>query len=160
MGGAPSIADPLTTKTILHKNEREIMDLMMPIYYDSRDVTPEERRLAFDSWDLILHDKSPEFLTKKEDPTFPHQSSMSFFYDTFYFRLFDVHPMCRVLFKNGMKSLARFVVMLMGIALSVLEAPEKYDKTLKMVAEGHYKLGVKTVECESTFFFFFLLIVC
>ena len=148
MGGAPSTQEPLTSKAILHKNEREVVKLMMPVYYNGADVTPEERKLASDSWDLILNEQSPEFLAKKGQPDFQYQSCVTFFYDSFYFRLFDIHPMCRGLFKNGMKSQGKFLVKMISLALSELDAAEKFDKNLSKLAEVHFQRGVKTVECK------------
>lgn len=148
MGGAPSTAEPLANKAVLQKNEREVVKLMMPVYYSSTDVTVEERKLASDSWDLILNEKSPEFLAKRGQADFQYQSCVTFFYDSFYFRLFDIHPMCRGLFKSGMKSQGKFLVKMISLALSELDAAEKFDKNLTKLAEVHYQRGVKTVECK------------
>eukprot|EP01040_Poterioochromonas_malhamensis_P010288 gene10289-11190_t len=74
MGGAPSTAEPAASKAKLHRNEKEIVKLMMPVYYTVQEVSIEERKLASNSWDLILNEKSPEFLSKKGDPDFPYQS--------------------------------------------------------------------------------------
>lgn len=149
MGGAPSTSEPMASKAILHKNEKEIVKLMMPVYYTMVDVTAEERKLASDSWDLILHEKSPEFLSKRGTPDFPYQSCVTFFYDSFYLRLFDVHPLCKQLFKKGMKSQGKFLVKMISLALSELDDPVKFDQNLVKLSEVHYQRGVKAVECKS-----------
>ena len=148
MGGAPSTAEPPLAKAALAKNEKEIVKLMMPVFYTSLNVTPEERKAAADSWDLILNEKSPEYLKCREDPNFQYQSCVTFFYDSFYLRLFDIHPLCRALFKNGMKSQGKFLVKMISLALSELDDAEKFDKNLHKLAEVHYQRGVKTVECK------------
>ncbi len=148
MGGAPSTAEPAASKAKLHRNEKEIVKLMMPVYYTVQEVSIEERKLASNSWDLILNEKSPEFLSKKGNPDFPYQSCVTFFYDSFYLRLFDVHPLCKQLFKKGMKSQGKFLVKMISLALSELDDPEKFDKNLVKLSEVHFQRGVKAVECK------------
>lgn len=148
MGGAPSTAEPAASKAKLHRNEKEIVKLMMPVYYTVQEVSIEERKLASNSWDLILNEKSPEFLSKKGDPDFPYQSCVTFFYDSFYLRLFDVHPLCKQLFKKGMKSHGKFLVKMISLALSELDDPDKFDKNLVKLSEVHFQRGVKAVECK------------
>ncbi len=109
----------------------------------------EERKLASDAWNLILNDKAPEFLAKKGTQGFEYMSSVIFFYDTFYARLFDIHPMARALFKNGMKSQGKFLVQMISLALSELDDKPKFERTLVKLAEVHNYRGVKAVECES-----------
>ena len=70
-------------------------------------------------------------------------------YDSFYTRLFDIHPMSRYLFKNGMKSQGKFLVQMISLALSELSDPAKFDRTLTKLAEVHYHRGVRAVECKS-----------
>ncbi|RYY88393.1 hypothetical protein EON63_02445 [archaeon] len=40
---------------------------------------------------------------------FHYNSSVTFFYDSFYIRLFDIHPMSRQLFKGGMRSQGEYI---------------------------------------------------
>lgn len=157
MGGAPSNAknDRATSAKSLHKSEAEIVRLMYPVFYNSEGITPEERKRASDSWQLILDDKSPEFLQHKGQPDFPYTTCVTFFYDSFYTRLFDIHPMCRQLFKNGMRSQGKFLVKMISLALSELDDPGKFDKNLVKLAEIHYERGVKAVECKSLFVLIF-----
>lgn len=68
MGGAPSTAEPAASKAKLHRNEKEIVKLMMPVYYTVQEVSIEERKLASNSWDLILNEKSPEFFVQERGP--------------------------------------------------------------------------------------------
>jgi hypothetical protein len=162
MGGAPSTTLPhdansthYPTSTIHSgyviktKGEQEMIKLMMPLYYSSEDVTNEENEEAAIGWNLILQDKSPEYLRlKAEDPNFPHASCVSFFYDKFYGRLFDIHPLCKPLFIGGMKGQGKFLVTMLSFPLSQVFNTANYDQVLAKVAETHAKKGVKTVECK------------
>ena len=62
--------------------------------------------------------------------------------------MFDLHPMSRSLFKNGMQSQGTFLVKMISLALSELDDPNKFDTTLIKLAEVHYFRGVKAVECK------------
>lgn len=147
MGGAAST--PAKVQHKLKKSEEEVIRLMMPVYYNSTSIDAAERKLAQDSWNLILDDKSPLFKERKGKPDFPYQSCVTFFYDTFYTRLFDIHPTCRHMFKNGMRSQGKFLVKMISLALSELDDPEKFDRNLVKLAEIHYERGVKSVECKQ-----------
>jgi len=130
----------------LGKSQRDIVKLMMPLYFDPIDCTKEEHDLAEYLWRLILNDQTPEFLAKKGTEGFPYLSCVTFFYDNFYVRLFDIHPASKSLFKSGMKGQGKFLVIMLSLALSELEKPAQFDKSLLKLTEIHYKRGVKAVE--------------
>lgn len=132
----------------LRKTQHEVVSLMMPLYYSTKPLSLLERELAVKSWNLIVSDQAPEYLAKKQSPDFHYHSSVTFFYDTFYSRLFDIHPMCKQLFKNGMRSQGTFLVKLISLALSELDDAAKFDATLKTLAEVHYERGVRAAECK------------
>lgn len=145
MGG--SIASQVKVAHTLDKSEEEIVRLMMPIFYNPTRIDAEERKKAQESWNLILNDKSPVFLTRREqEKNFPFPTCVTFFYDTFYTRLFDIHPICRPLFKNGMRSQGRFLVRMITLSLSEIDDSGSFEQNLQKLAEIHYQRGVKTVE--------------
>jgi hypothetical protein len=157
MGAAPSISrmvsnrvesDHKTGKKLM-KSEEEIVRLMMPVYFVPVAIDAEERKLAQMTWNLILDDKSLEFLARKGQPDFSYQSCVTFFFDTFYTRLFDVHPMSRHLFKGGMRAQGKFLVKMISLSLSEIDDPEKFTRNLLKLAEIHYEKGVKSVECKE-----------
>lgn len=121
----------------------------MPVYYIDEKLTQEESKTAADAWNLILNDKSPEYLRRSSEPNFPYNCCVTFFYDGYYSRLFDIHPNCRPLFKNGMKAQGRFLVKMITLSLSEFEDPERFDRTLVKLAEVHYERGVRACECKS-----------
>jgi len=95
----------------------------------------------------ILNETSKDFLDKKKnDKNFTYSSCVTYFYDSFYMRLFDIHPMSKNLFKNGMRSQGKFLVKMITLALSEINDSKKFDKTLVKLAEVHNERGVKAVE--------------
>ena len=146
MGSGSSTNNPVTN---LHKSESAVVKLMFPLYYSSQDISREEHKSASDGWNSILNDKTPEFLARKNDPEFGYSSCVIYFYDSFYTRLFNVHPMSRNLFKNGMRSQGKFLVKMITLALSEINDGVKFDKTLVKLAEVHNERGVKAIECKS-----------
>lgn len=81
-----------------------------------------------------------------------------FFYDTFYHRLFDVHPMCRSMFKSGLKTQGKFLVKMISLCLSEINSdPQKFNQTLVNLTEVHNTRGVKSIECQYYYAFLFLL---
>lgn len=144
MGSTSSTLDPASKLT---KNAQEVVKLMYPLYYTTINISKDEHALASAAWESILNDKSEEFLRMKGTPDFPYSSCVIFFYDTFYTRLFNVHPMSRNLFKNGMRSQGKFLVKMITLALSEInDSTGKFDKTLIKLAEVHNERGVKAVE--------------
>lgn len=152
MGTAPSTFSPSRqTKKNLQKRETDLVHLMMPLYFNDKPLSPEERTLAHNTWNLVINNRASGFISRRaSEKDFPHDSSVTFFYDSFYTRLFEVHPMCKRLFKSGMKSQGNFLVRMISLALSELDDPEKFDKILKRLTEVHYERGVKAMECKSS----------
>eukprot|EP00981_Chlorochromonas_danica_P007781 scaffold1882_cov163-Ochromonas_danica.AAC.12 len=146
MGSSVSVNKTKQASHELQKSEKDIVKLMMPVYYNPDPITREERGLAFKIWNLVLDNQAPEYLRLKGLPDFHYNSSVTFFYDSFYTRLFDIHPMSRQLFKGGMRSQGKFLVKMISLALSELDDPAKFDRNLVKLAEIHYERGVKAVE--------------
>lgn len=145
MGGASSMA-----VADLNKSQAELVNMMLPIYYNPEDLVQEELDIASKGWKLILFDKSPEYLRLKVQKDFPYGTCMSFFYDQFYQRMFDVHPMSRKMFKRGMKSQGKFLVKMITLALCNIQDIKKHEVTFVKLAEMHNSLGVKSIECKFT----------
>ena len=134
----------------IQRGDEESIKLVLPMYYSDEPIVLEEVCVAKFTWHLVLNDQSPVFLSRKSESGFHYQSCVSFFYDSFYTRLFDVHPVCRPLFLRGMTSQGKFLVKMIGLALSELEHddPLIFEKTLHHLAHVHFERGVKAVECK------------
>lgn len=74
------------------RSEAEIVNLMMPIYYVDLDVTQCDIDRAKVVWQMIINDTAPMFTALKGTDGFEYQSSTMMFFDLFYNRLFDIHP--------------------------------------------------------------------
>lgn len=92
MGGGSSTADTYRHAHNLRRSDAEVVQLMMPVYFTYDDPTLEDIQLARTIWAYIIEDTSPEFQRRKGTPGFDYASCVMFFYDMFYTRLFDVHP--------------------------------------------------------------------
>lgn len=125
----------------------EVVAMMMPVYYThDAKITNEILETAKQSWLMIVEDRSPAFLKMKKDPSFEMASGISWFYTMFYERLFDVHPMSKPLFKNGMVSQGKFLVKMITLTINSLKYPEKFKKTMEDLAMRHCERGVKAGE--------------
>jgi hypothetical protein len=70
----------------------EVLSLLLPVYYVDDPPTPADLELAKDTWKQIVENRSEHFLNKMGEPGFSQSSCISLFYDAFYSRLFDIHP--------------------------------------------------------------------
>lgn len=156
MGSGPSTQQPLMKNNTKHlkANEKEIVKLMFPVYYLETTLSEEERKNAENSWNLILHEKLNSVTSSSgmnsssnaKTPRLAYHSCVTQFYDTFYQRLFDIHPLCRKLFKHGMKAQGKFLVKMISLSLS--DDNEGFQHALTKLAEVHFHRGVKAVECK------------
>lgn len=142
-GGASSIQDVAEGKT-----HQEIVRLMMPVWFTDRPTTLEDVKIGKESWELVLNDKAPGFLHCREQGggNFEHPTAISMFYDTFYKRLFDVHPLSKDMFSGGMKSQGKFLVKMISMSLSLLDNHAKFKETMMGLAESHNRRGIKAIE--------------
>jgi hypothetical protein len=80
--------------THIGRNENIIVSIMMPVYYTTDPLSSEEIGKAAASWQTIVDDTAPEFVRLKGSADFEYSTAMTFFFDTFYNRFFDIHPVC------------------------------------------------------------------
>ena len=73
-------------------------------------------------------------------------SCISWFYTTFYNRLFDIHPACKPLFNRGIIGQGNFLVKMISLTLSQLRNPNTFKQTMESLAERHCEWGVRGVE--------------
>lgn len=144
MGGRNSTGN---TKYI-EGSDSAIVSIMLPVYYiHDADVLQADIDIASESWKLIIDDKSDEFKLKKAtDTTFNHYSCISWFFSSFYGRLFDVHPLCKPLFSAGLQSQGKFLVKMITITLSQLSDPAAFKQTMHDLTVRHSQRGVKSIE--------------
>ncbi len=76
----------------MQRSTEEIVALLMPVYFVEEAPTSEDITMATQKWSLVIDDKSPHFKRKKGTPGYEQPSCIMLFYDSFYDRLFDIHP--------------------------------------------------------------------
>lgn len=137
-----------TQASSLRNQEKDIIRLMMPVYYNESALSADEIEAAKHCWSMIMNDSAPEYnRLKKLDPKFPHSSAIVYFYNSFYTRLFDIHPLAKELFRDK-NTQGKFLVKMISLAMSEDEDRSKYELTLVKLAEVHNDRGVKAVECK------------
>jgi hemoglobin-like flavoprotein len=97
-------------------------------------------------WNAILDDATPQYIMTKDKPGFTFPSCRVWFYNIFYERLFDIHPLCKPLFTNGVDSIGTFLVKMISMSLNQCEDKPKFHKAMVDLAERHCERGVKAVE--------------
>lgn len=148
MGAASSSNLNKGDEEITEKKMEDMVNLVLPLYYTTELLTPVEYDLVHSLWEMVLNNTAPEFVQMRKDPCFHYSTCIAFFYDTYYNRLFDVHPLCRDLFNDVAKQ-GKFLVKMISLALSEKQDPQKYEQTLIKLAFVHNELGVKAMECKS-----------
>jgi len=152
MGGSNSCLAPENSSSFsktpkkFSSNTKDMVKLMLPVYYVKDEVTPEDLAVAKFKWNMILTDSSPYFERMKGSPDYEQSSCLSCFYDSFYGRLFDVHPSAKPMFSSGMKSQGKFLVNMMTMTLNVISNPTQLIATMTDLADRHNARGVKAVE--------------
>jgi hemoglobin-like flavoprotein len=126
---------------------RVLFMLFVLVYYiKDAVVTPEDAVRAKKSWSYITDDTGDKYLSSKDAPGFESSSCIEWFYDTFYKRLFDVHPAARPLFKNDMKVQGRALTHMISASLGLLDKLPTLVETLEKLARSHTKKGVIAVQ--------------
>ena len=128
------------------KSDAEIMRFMLPLYYTSDTVTNEDIELARTSWNLIINDASTRYKELSSRRIVSQPSSISWFYTTFYNRLFDIHPACKPLFNRGIVGQGNFLVKMITLTLNQLRNPDTFRGTMESLAARHCDWGVRGVE--------------
>ena len=99
------------------------------------------------SWKRILDGTSKVFLELKNSASGSQSATcLTWFYDSFYARLFDVNPSARPLFKTNLQSQGRVLVGVITTALNQLKDPESFNKMLVNLAHVHSKRGVRGLQ--------------
>lgn len=142
-----------STGSVLHHdfghsiNVDMCVKLVMPLYYTTDPVTPDDLALAKKSWNLIVNDESQAWLKAKQDPNFTEISCLSHFYTVFYGRLFDVHPACKPLFKNNIQTQGKALAKIISFLLKDHSDHALLNSVLLDMADRHiHNYGVKAHE--------------
>jgi hemoglobin-like flavoprotein len=134
----------------------DVVILLMPTYYTPSQVTHRDITLAQASWNLILSNKSIEFVSQNSSsPQFQELyqgKCLNWFTDLFYQRFFDIHPIAKTLFFTNNNSLirkeklTRQVSLIISLTLSQKKDGKKFLKLMRELAMSHCHRGVHPIE--------------
>ena len=115
-------------------------------YVSNPTLSEEDAALAKRSWSLVVENKAAGYLKiKGSREDFP--SCVSFFYESFYTRLFEVEPASRALFKGNMDTQGKALTKMIGVALSLVKTDvNTLVGALQGLARGHASKGVKSTQ--------------
>jgi hemoglobin-like flavoprotein len=113
------------------------VQLVLPLYFTTDPITPTDLGAARASWNLILNDGAPGYIRMKADPNFTEISCLTYFYSTFYGRLFDIHPACRCLFRNSIQVQGKALAKIISFLLKDHNDPVLLNQVLLDLAERH-----------------------
>lgn len=90
---AEAYADIIDPSGTWRSENKDIVRILMPVYYVADPITPEELDLVKLSWRLILEQTAPNYVENVySGKPFPYESCAHWFHTLFYKRLFDTHP--------------------------------------------------------------------
>lgn len=124
----------------------DVVKIMLPVYFTREAITEDEIVIARRKWNLIVNDESQHFHKMKGLNGCEVNSCMSLFYDTFYRRLFDIHPECKPMFRSGLKSQGKFLVKMITMTLQLANQDEQFTEVMTKLAQVHNARGVKAIE--------------
>jgi len=123
---------------------------VQPEYYvQNVVVTDNDISLAKSSWDIIMSAKETtpfsERLAKKSENAFNYTSVLTWFYDVFYSRFFEICPDAQPLFHSvSMVSQGRLIAGVISSALHSLKDPVKLKEKLTDNTIKHNGKGIKS----------------
>lgn len=128
--------------------EQDVVDLILPGYFTKEPLTDAELRDAKDSWELILHDRSPHFSECKSanDGQMKHDTCIEMFYFSMYTKLMDIHPESKDDFEPPPPGQGRSFVHYMGVLLNEIDKELYWNETLINMTIHHSRMGVRAME--------------
>ncbi len=120
-----------------------VADHIYPIWYiKDAEVSAEDEKILKSTWDSILDGSAKGYILHKGDQA-DYPSSLVYFYDQFYKRLFEVHPASKELFKNNMTTQGKALIQMITAALSLVKKdPVALTGALTGLAKGHAHKGM------------------
>lgn len=128
-------------------SESNITLMLMPIYFTSEPIQPDEKEAALEAWRILSCDESVEFKRmKKEDPKLPCDTCVEYFGQEFYRRLLKVHPTCQPMFTKSTLHQGQLLSRMIGFMVTLMENESLVQRELLKLAERHNRIGVRAVE--------------
>lgn len=119
---------------------------MYPSYY-IKDVKLSDTHidLALKSWRLVMEAfPSQRFMDAKLAEGFEHPTSLTWFYETFYNRFFEICPAAKVFFKDvSIVKQGRLIAAVISSCLNSVKKPAILKRQLEAMVISHYPQGIK-----------------
>lgn len=131
-------------------SEDLLIRALMPIYYTTDPITPEQQDRAVKAWKLIASGQAPEYYRlKKADPDHvPCKTPIEFFGNRLVKRFIEVHPVVQHMFKNGTMKQGSLFFRMVAFTMTALEDESKFDSQFVTLAKTHNRMGIRAVECK------------
>jgi hemoglobin-like flavoprotein len=129
----------------IKKNKKQIDDfvqVLFPVYYVDEIITVGDIASASVSWNLIVNNTAPGYMLS----TTHHMNAISYFFDIFYTRFFDIYPAAKTRFKSGIRSQGKHLCCMISSALTTITDDDKIKENMIYLTEVHHKRGVRTIE--------------
>jgi len=129
-------------------NAEQIIDYVMPIYYTKLPLLSHCKKKLIAGWKKISANKAEGFYKlKREHPEqVPCPTPMEFFANRIVIRLCEVHPVCASMFKKSSVKQGTLFLNMFTALIKALDQPEEFNKTLRMLASSHIKMGIRATE--------------
>eukprot|EP00607_Mallomonas_marina_P007162 CAMPEP_0182416392 /NCGR_PEP_ID=MMETSP1167-20130531/681_1 /TAXON_ID=2988 /ORGANISM="Mallomonas Sp, Strain CCMP3275" /LENGTH=266 /DNA_ID=CAMNT_0024589111 /DNA_START=42 /DNA_END=842 /DNA_ORIENTATION=- len=129
------------------RNQEDLVHLLMPPYYIRNVVVREtDIRRAKLSWIKITEGTAMGYMARVRNPDFLEASCLTWFYNSFYQRMFDVNPSSKPLFKSNIMSQGRVLIGIITTALNQLKEPETFKTMLTNLTHVHSQRGVRGMQ--------------
>ena len=146
------VASSIFTTSIVAKKKTPLqiaIEKALPSYYiENVVITKEDMEGASASWQIIMNavDTVP-FLEAKKDPNFQYYSALTWFFDSFYGKFFELCPEARPLFVHiTISSQGRLLAGVISSALGLLRDKNQLYKRLSAMTEKHSIKGAKSYQ--------------
>eukprot|EP01041_Mallomonas_annulata_P011483 gene11483-24012_t len=126
---------------------KSILNEAKPRYYiENVSIKEEDVNIAKTMWMIIMSGSitTPYLKKKEKDPDFPYSSTLTWFYDLFYNRLFEVCPNAKPIFINSsMVTNSKLIACLISSALNAFKDKDHIKSKIAHCASDNAKRGLK-----------------
>ena len=142
MGTNASVHDKYTTRKVPFK--QAIEDAMPSYYVHDAVISDEESILAHEAWERVIStNTSAPFLMEQSQKGFQYASTLSWFFDVFYNRLFELSPITRPMFANiSISAQGRLLAEVISSAIGLVNSEELLRARLMHVILRHNDRGI------------------
>jgi len=125
--------------------DRSVRESYPSYFIENVVLTHTDEELTSASWSVLMSgNPTDEFKARKKDPAFQYISTLTWFYDTFYNKFFEVCPDVKPMFANvSIVHQGKLLATVIGSALNSMRKPAVLRKKLLELAKGHNGKGVK-----------------